>query len=150
MVREIFNSTTDAIFIHHPETGVIEDVNQAMLDMYGYERKEVTGLSIETLSSAEEPYDQENAQQRIRRAPENRYAEESFRTSGRFGPTFTRTWRESSDGVRYAILTNATRMPARSMMPSENSSERTLPPRLWLIRLSASVTPVPPSRPWRR
>jgi PAS domain S-box-containing protein len=31
---EIYNSSTDAIFIHDAETGQVVDVNQAMLDMY--------------------------------------------------------------------------------------------------------------------
>lgn len=32
--REIFNSTSDAIFIHDAETGRVMDVNQSMLDMF--------------------------------------------------------------------------------------------------------------------
>lgn len=53
--REIFNSTTDAIFIHSLE-GAIVDVNEAMLKMYGYQRDEVEHLSIGQLSSGSYPY----------------------------------------------------------------------------------------------
>ena len=41
---EIFNASSDAIFIHDGETGEILDVNTAMLNMYGYEREEVLGV----------------------------------------------------------------------------------------------------------
>jgi len=37
---EIFNSTSDAIFIHNSETGKILDVNNSMLEMYGFNNKE--------------------------------------------------------------------------------------------------------------
>ncbi len=38
--REIFNSTSDAIFIHDARDGSILDVNQSMLEMYGYDNIE--------------------------------------------------------------------------------------------------------------
>jgi len=53
--REIFNSTTDAIFIHHPD-GSIVDVNEAMLKMYGYQRSDIEKLTIGQLSSGAYPY----------------------------------------------------------------------------------------------
>ncbi|MCB8964933.1 MAG: PAS domain S-box protein [Bacteroidales bacterium] len=49
---EVFNSTSEAIFIHDVETGTILDVNDAMLRMYGYGSKdEVIRSSIELFSS---------------------------------------------------------------------------------------------------
>jgi len=45
--RTIFNSGNDAIFIVDIETGIIIDVNEKMLEMYGYRNKlEVVGKSI--------------------------------------------------------------------------------------------------------
>jgi PAS domain S-box-containing protein len=38
--REIFNSTHEAIFIHDADTGKILDINDVMLNMYGFHRKE--------------------------------------------------------------------------------------------------------------
>ncbi len=38
--REIFNSASEAIFIHDASTGKIIDVNQSMIKMYGYNSKE--------------------------------------------------------------------------------------------------------------
>ena len=59
--REIFNSPNDAIFIHDATTGAIVDVNRAMLEMYGYERKEALLLQPEDCSSNEHPHTREEA-----------------------------------------------------------------------------------------
>jgi PAS domain S-box-containing protein len=50
--REIFNASTDAIFIHDME-GNILDVNYSMLKMYGYEKEEISKISVPDLSSQE-------------------------------------------------------------------------------------------------
>jgi len=57
--REIYNSPSDAIFIHDAETGAILDVNRAMLEMYGYDYKEARQLNVG-------PYNQEEAAKLIR------------------------------------------------------------------------------------
>lgn len=45
--REIFNTTSDAIFLQDPEKGTILDVNDTMLKMYGYKSiNEVLSLDI--------------------------------------------------------------------------------------------------------
>lgn len=44
--RDIFNATSDAIFIHDCKTGVILDVNESMLQMFGYKKEEVLGSTI--------------------------------------------------------------------------------------------------------
>ncbi|MHB1050955.1 MAG: PAS domain S-box protein [Bacteroidota bacterium] len=67
--REIFNSTNEAIFIHDAATGMITDVNDAMLTMYGYELKmEVLPLRIGDLSSNISPYTDDRAKIHIRKA----------------------------------------------------------------------------------
>ncbi len=67
--REIFNSTTEAIFIHDAETGQIIDVNERMLKMWGYECKDaVLGQNIGNLSKGISPYNEETAQQLMQRA----------------------------------------------------------------------------------
>ncbi len=48
--REIFNATTEAIFIHHPETGAIEDVNSAMLKMFQISYESALESDIKDLS----------------------------------------------------------------------------------------------------
>ncbi len=55
--REIFNSSTESIFIDDAATGKMIDVNLAMLQMYGYDNKEeVLNANIGDLSANIEPY----------------------------------------------------------------------------------------------
>lgn len=55
-VQTIFDSTTDAIFIHDSETGKILDINNQMCLMYGYEKSEVIGKTTQPFSANTEPY----------------------------------------------------------------------------------------------
>ena len=48
--QELFNAITEAIFIHHPDTFEILDVNETVLDMYGYTRDEILGMNVQLLS----------------------------------------------------------------------------------------------------
>jgi len=59
--REIFNAATEAIFIRDLETKELIDVNQAMLDMYGYSYDEALHLTIDDMASGEPPYVAETA-----------------------------------------------------------------------------------------
>ena len=59
--REIFNTPSDAILMHDADTGEIIDVNQAMLDMFGYSYDEALQQDIGTISSGEPPYTLEEA-----------------------------------------------------------------------------------------
>ena len=63
--QEILNSIGEAIFIHDAQTGVIVDVNESMLYMYGYKRHEVIGKSVGTLSSLTDGFTAERAAQKI-------------------------------------------------------------------------------------
>ncbi len=54
--KEIFNSTSDAIFIHEGTTGKLVDVNRAVLEMYKCTRDEALNLSPSEFCSGEEPY----------------------------------------------------------------------------------------------
>ena len=68
--RAIFDAANDAIFVHDMETGDIFDVNRKMCEMYGYTREEALELNVETISSGEPPYTQEDALRWIRKAVE--------------------------------------------------------------------------------
>ena len=65
--REIFNATHEAIFVHDAATGAILDVNQTMLDMFGYARSDLADLSSDNFRGTE-PYTHEEALRRIRLA----------------------------------------------------------------------------------
>ncbi len=59
--KEIFNATSDAIFIHNSDTGAILDVNQTALNMYGYTRKEMLNATVQDISSGERKFNLKNA-----------------------------------------------------------------------------------------
>lgn len=69
--REIFNATSDAIFIHDSETGQVLDVNQSMLNMYNttYEAALVGGM--EAINPGEGPYSMEAAKLKLQFAREH-------------------------------------------------------------------------------
>ena len=66
--REIYNAPSEAIFIHDDKTGVILDVNRAMLEMYGYAYDEALQLDLAALSSAEPLYTQDEAARHLANA----------------------------------------------------------------------------------
>lgn len=63
--REIFNASSDAIFIHRIQDGSIVDVNKAMLDMYGFSKDETCNLSIKDISVDDDSYNLANANKMI-------------------------------------------------------------------------------------
>jgi PAS domain S-box-containing protein len=68
--REIFNSTSEAIIIFHWENGAILDVNDAMLRMYGFCRKEeILGKQAGDLCSGIPPYSSQEADELVRKVP---------------------------------------------------------------------------------
>jgi len=68
--REVFDSTSDAIFIHDAGTGAVLDVNRTALEMYGCTREEMLGQSAVLFSDGEPPFSPQDAKQWIQRAVE--------------------------------------------------------------------------------
>lgn len=68
--REIFNATSEAIFIHDPATGAILDVNDAMLRVFGYSYEDALAAGVGGLSSGSPPYTRHDAQRWIQKAVE--------------------------------------------------------------------------------
>lgn len=68
--REIFNATSEAIFIHNAENGEILDANNSASDMFGYSHEEIHQLTINDLSSGEHPYSQQKAVEFVNKAVE--------------------------------------------------------------------------------
>jgi two-component system sensor kinase FixL len=66
--RQIFNTSSEAIFIHNAQNGAILDVNNQMLEMYGYSYAEAIMSTIAGLSSNTPPYTQEEAAIRLQKA----------------------------------------------------------------------------------
>jgi PAS domain S-box-containing protein len=68
--REIYNATTDAIFIHDIESGKIIDVNNAMLNMYGYTYEEAVNIDVQKISDGDPPFSQKEAGEYLTKALE--------------------------------------------------------------------------------
>lgn len=66
--QEIFDATSEAIFIIDETSGQILDVNKPMLEMYEYEKDEVLRLTIGDLSSGDSSYNQNAAQGKMENA----------------------------------------------------------------------------------
>ena len=65
--REIFNSTSDALFIHDPVTGRLRDVNETMLKMYRCTREEALSWPAERFCEGTPPYSQAEVIEWMRR-----------------------------------------------------------------------------------
>lgn len=66
--REIFDTVSDAIFIHDAETGRILDVNRRMCEMYGLTREQALACGPDDLSAGVPPYSTAEAIEKIRLA----------------------------------------------------------------------------------
>uniref|UniRef100_C6E6W3 histidine kinase n=1 Tax=Geobacter sp. (strain M21) TaxID=443144 RepID=C6E6W3_GEOSM len=66
--RTIFNATNEAIFLHDIDSGSILDVNQRVLEMYGYTREEALAGEIGMFSAGSAPYSQTEAVAKLRKA----------------------------------------------------------------------------------
>lgn len=47
----VFELVSDGLLIHHPETGEILDVNERFCEMHGYEKHELSGLSVAEITA---------------------------------------------------------------------------------------------------
>ena len=66
--REIFNTSSDAIFIHDAANGEILDVNDRMLEIFGFSRAELEATSFDITIAGKSPYTKEDAQEHMRKA----------------------------------------------------------------------------------
>ncbi|MCF8056531.1 MAG: PAS domain S-box protein [Desulfocapsa sp.] len=66
--RQIYNATNDAILIYDTADGTVVDVNQTMLDMFGYSRQEALSLRAGDLSQDEPPYSHQKSGTMIAKA----------------------------------------------------------------------------------
>ena len=105
--REIFNATSDAIFIQDSETGQVLDVNQSMLNMYNttYEAALVGG--VDAISHGESPYGQEEAKLKLKLAREHGSCTFEWRSRKATGEIF---WTDVN--LRRAMIGNQSRIVA--------------------------------------
>ncbi len=68
--REIFNTSSDAIFIHDTVTGEVLDVNDRMLEIFGFDREELEASSYKGALVDYPPFTFEQALQHMKKAVE--------------------------------------------------------------------------------
>ena len=74
--REIFNGSNDAVFIHDAKTFEIVDVNNTMVQMYGFSSKEeALGVGFEYLSAKNDSFNLENAFVLLKKVYETNFPE---------------------------------------------------------------------------
>jgi PAS domain S-box-containing protein len=66
--QTIFNTTNEAILVHDAQSGRILDINNRMLEIYGYTRAEALTVEIGDLSEGAPPYSQVEASENVRKA----------------------------------------------------------------------------------
>jgi len=66
--QAIFNATNEAIFVHEARTGHILEINDRMLELYGYTRDEALSADLGRLSEGTPPYSQAEAVEKVRKA----------------------------------------------------------------------------------
>jgi PAS domain S-box-containing protein len=105
--REIFNASSDAIFIHDSESGQVLDVNQSMLSMFNttYEAALVGG--VEEISLGVGPYDADEALRKLQIAQEHGSCTFEWRSRKATGEIF---WTEVN--LRRATIGNKSRIIA--------------------------------------
>jgi PAS domain S-box-containing protein len=94
-LQTIFDSTTDAIFIHDGETGAILDVNKQMCEMYGYNKLEVLNREVREFSLGELPYSNIESQQYLQKAKKEGIQTFEWKSRHKNGTIF---WTETSLG----------------------------------------------------
>lgn len=105
--REIFDAANDAIFVHDPETGAILDANRRMCEMFGYSQGEVRKLSVDDLSSGEDPYTQAKALRWIKKVVKGKPEFFEWRARNKAGELF---WAEV--GLKRVVLAGKERVLA--------------------------------------
>jgi PAS domain S-box-containing protein len=87
--RQIYNATNDAIFVHNAADGMILDVNDKVLEMFGYDNKEeIVGDSVGKLSSGRDLFSGEQATKYIKAAARGKPQVFEWRTKKKNGDLF--------------------------------------------------------------
>ena len=105
--REIFNSTSDAIFIHDAESGRVVDVNQAMLNMFECTYEDALVSDMDVFCQGESPYTHEDANHKFQDALEKGSSTFEWHSRKVTGQTF---WAEVN--LRSAVIGNQNRILA--------------------------------------
>lgn len=121
ILRKVFDSVTDAIFLHDPESGKIVEVNRRACDLFGYPFEQMVQMSVSELSVGIAPFTQEEALALIRGAElgKNKTFEwQAKDISGRIFWVSCTICRVEQDGTELVLVT------ARDIDEMKKNSER--------------------------
>ena len=124
--REIFNSTSDAIFIHDAETGQILDVNQAMLNMFNCSYEDALVVGLEAFNQAVSPYSLDEANHYLQEAREKGSCTFEWRSRKKTGELFwTEIYlRSAMVGNQHRVLAAVRDISARKAAEDELANYR--------------------------
>jgi len=86
-LSNLYKASREAIFVHDYDSGRIIDVNDQMLEMYGYSQKEILNIDMEKISSGKAPHTVEEASellQRVKREGEINFEWHDRKKNGKF------------------------------------------------------------------
>jgi len=86
--RELFESVSDGIVVHDPETGEIVDVNEQFCAMNGYDREELLGETVELITPDDSAYSYDRAREKVKLAAEEGSQLFEWRNERNSGETF--------------------------------------------------------------
>ncbi len=86
--RGLFESVSDGLVIHEPESETILDCNGRFCELTGYSRAELVGRTVDCVVATDEEYSYEQARARIRRTPEEGSQLFEWRGETKGGETF--------------------------------------------------------------
>ena len=72
-LESVFKANREAIFLHDYETGKIVDVNEDMLEMYGYTYNEALNIGIDQISAGKAPHTVEESNELFNKAKQYGY-----------------------------------------------------------------------------
>ncbi len=67
-VDDLLDAVDDAVLVHDPRDGTILRANRAACELYGWDPRDMCGLTVADLSQGEPPYSQDEARAWVRRA----------------------------------------------------------------------------------
>ncbi len=105
--RTIFNSTNDTIFLLDIESGKIIDVNKKVVEMFGYNKEECEGETLDHLSEGVTPHTHEDAMRWIRKTAEEGPQVFEWRAKRKDGKAF---WVEIS--LKFVVIADRFRVLA--------------------------------------
>lgn len=130
--QAIFNATNEAIIVHDAANGRIVDINNRMLEVYGYEPNEALSVDIDQLSDGMPPYSPADVFEKLSKSKGESLQCFEWHTRKKNGELFwaevslTRVSLNDSDGIIAVIRDISERRKAEEAIHQSEEKFRTL------------------------